>query len=207
METVDVVIATYGDAGYWDPFVERARASAWAQTHPPGNVFHEHDSVGTDLSTIRNQGAAASSADWLIFLDADDELDGGYVWAMLNGDGDLRWPSTLGVVNGVCDDHPVLLQPRYENFLIGNHMVIGTMVRRELFTAAGGFRPGLTSLEDWDLWIRCLLTGGIMRPCPDAIYRVHVQQASRNQSIPDHNQQYAEIKARYGAYWDRLSLS
>ncbi len=207
MDTVDVCVATYGDQDYWRPFVIRAIASAWNQTWLPENVWHQHDSVGTDLSTVRNLAAGCSTADWLIFLDADDELDRGYVAAMLAGDGDLRWPSTLGIVDGVRDDAPVLLQPRYENMLIGNHMVIGTMVRRELFDTAGGFRPGLTSLEDWDLWIRCLLAGGQMRPCPEAIYMVHVQQNSRNQGINQHAGAYADIQQRYLSCKAQLSLS
>jgi glycosyltransferase involved in cell wall biosynthesis len=206
-ETVDVVVATYGDLDYWEPFATRAVTSAWEQVRPPDHVFHFHDPVGTDLSTVRNAGASASTADWLIFLDADDELDGDYVRGMLSGEGDLRWPSTLGIVDGVPDDFPVLLQPRYDNFLVGNHMVIGTMVRRDLFNTAGGFRPGLTSLEDWDLFIRCLLAGGIARPCPEAIYKVHVQSGSRNQNTEEHGRNYTEIQQRYGAQWNLRSLT
>ena len=204
METVDVVVATYGEEEYWRPFVTRAVASAWNQTVLPNAVWYHHDPVGTDLSTARNYNVPNSTADWLIFLDADDELDRGYVAAMLAGEGDLRWPSTLGIVDGVRDDAPVLLQPRYDNMLIGNHMVIGTMVRRSIFNAAGGFRPGLTSLEDWDLFIRMILVGGKPRPCPDALYMVHVQPQSRNQGINQHAGAYADIQQRYAAQRDKL---
>jgi glycosyltransferase involved in cell wall biosynthesis len=196
VETVDVVIATYGNADVWEVLAQRALASAEGQTRKPDAIYRAHDSEGADLSTARNQAAADSNADWLIFLDADDELDVHYVDSMLAGVGDLRWPSTLGVVDGREDDYPVLLQPK-EHILIGNHMVIGTMVRRELFTAVGGFRAGLPVLEDWDLWIRCLLAGGVARPCPAAIYRVHVRSESRNTVANGHHRYYVEIQAKY----------
>ena len=206
-ETVDVVVATYGSEDLWDLLSARAVASVACQTVLPEAVFQVHDSAGTDLSSVRNRAASYSESDWLIFLDADDELDPDYVESMLEGEGDMRWPSTLGVVDGKEDDAPVLLTPRYDNFLIGNHMVIGTMVRRELFQKVGGFREGLTILEDWDLWIRCVIAGGKARPCPNAIYRVHVRSDSRNTAIDVHNNAYAEIQQRYRTQWNLLSLS
>jgi len=196
METVDVVVATFGNADLWSVLAKRAIHSAECQTVKPAGVWYAHDLEGTDLSNARNQAAEESSADWLIFLDADDELDSHYVESMLAGDGDLRWPSTLGVVDGVEDDFPVLLQPK-RHILVGNHMVIGTMVRRQLFTDVGGFRAGLPVLEDWDLWVRCLIAGAVACPCPDAIYRVHVRKDSRNTNEQLHSQVYADIQNRY----------
>jgi glycosyltransferase involved in cell wall biosynthesis len=196
METVDVVVATYGNELVWRALADRAIFSAENQTRRPDAIYYAHDGIGTDLSAARNEAARDSSADWLIFLDADDELDVGYIAAMLDVDGDLRWPSTLGVVNGVEDDYPVLLQPK-GHILVGNHMVIGTMVRRDLFETVGGFRTGLPVLEDWDLWIRCLIAGAVAQPCPDAIYRVHVRSHSRNTEANGHHLVYTEIQNRY----------
>lgn len=197
METVDVIIATYGNADIWDVLAQRAVASAEHQSVRPSAIYRSHDSQGSDLSVARNMAAQDSEADWLIFLDGDDELDSGYIAAMLGAEGDLRWPSTLGVyADGSTDLFPVLLQPKH-HILAGNHMVIGTMVRRELFMAVGGFREGLPVLEDWDLWIRCLIAGAIMGPCPEAIYRVHVNPNSRNTEANGHSQVYTEIQNRY----------
>ena len=208
METVDVIVASYGSDDLWDYLSDRAIASVERQTHKPEAIWRVHEAEGTDLSTCRNLGASYSTSDWLIFLDADDELDEGYIEAMLAGEGGLRWPSTIGIgVDGKPDDYPVLLQPKADNFLVGNHMVIGTMVRRELFYKAGGFRQGMTMLEDWDLWIRCLLAGGKAKPCPAALYKVHVRSDSRNQNVEMHNGTYAEIQGRYKDQWNLLSLS
>lgn len=189
--TVDIIVATYGNLGIWEPLTQRAVASATNQTVSAGHIHRVH---GETLAAARNSGAAVSGAEWLIFLDADDELDPGYVEAVLTGTGDLRQPYTLGIVNGVEDDAPVLITPS-KDLLTGNHMVIGTAVRRSLFETAGGFRE-LPALEDWDLWIRCWLAGGKIGVAPGAIYRVHVYEGSRNMSNL-HDQVYHELKNEY----------
>ena len=58
-------------------------------------------------------------------------------------------------------------------------MVIGTLVRRELFLAAGGFRD-LRAYEDWDLWIRCWMLGADPVLVTGAIYRAHRRAGGRN---------------------------
>ena len=202
MDTVDIVVATYGNFEIWSKLAERAIDSVDHQTVRPDAVYRSH---GEDLAQARNAGAKASEADWLIFLDADDELDPYYVESMLAGPGDLRQPSTLGVVDGVEDDYPVLIPPK-PNFMVGNHLVIGSMVRREMFAAVGGFR-NLPVLEDWDLWIRLRLQGAQLGECPRAIYRVHVRSDSRNQDVGLHSQIYSQIQSEYQAEWFARGLT
>lgn len=199
MDTVDVVIPTVGQLNdEWARFLNRAAHSVTGQTVPPTSQWKWGRSE-TSVTEARNAGAALSTADWLIFLDADDELDPGYIEAMLAGTGDVRWPSTLGVVNGVEDNYPVLLQPR-PNLIISNHCIIGSMVRRELFEAVGGFRD-FPVLEDWDFWVRCALAGADFQPCPDAIYRVYVRAGSRNTDLQLHGQVYQQIQQEHQGAW------
>jgi GT2 family glycosyltransferase len=155
--------------------------------------------MGPTVSQARNIGALHVGADWLIFLDADDELDPRYVEEMLAGEGDIRQPSTLGVINGVEDDYPVLIPPG-PNFMAKNHLIIGCMVRRDLFIAAGGFRD-LPVLEDWDLWIRLRLAGATVGQCPKAVYRVHVRPNSRNQDVGLHARVFQQIQDEHSAAW------
>lgn len=175
MNDVTVIIPIFGDVDHWTPMAVRAQRSAWAQTVEPVSVVI---SVADTLSVARNRAAGAARTEWLCFLDADDELDPGYIEAMLCGTGDLRQPATLGVVDGVEDAFPVLIPSK--PLLDGNYIVIGAFVRREIFESAGGFTE-LPAYEDWDLWIRCWLHGAVITTCPDAIYRVHVRPDSRNQ--------------------------
>src|SRR5208283_4190236 len=171
METVDVVVASYGPIEQWEPLIARATDSARNQSVLPAHIRQLHDPAGSDLSWVRNQAALESDSEWLIFLDADDELSPDYIRAMLEAEGDIRQPSTLGVhPDGHEDDYPVLIPPHPGGFLVGNHLVIGCMVRRSLFTYVGGFREGMLSLEDWDLFIRMRLAGGIVGTASDAVY-------------------------------------
>lgn len=170
---VTVIIPVFGDPAPWTALVRRAARSAHAQTVRPKVVISHAD----DLATARNMPAQQARTEWLIFLDADDELDPRYVAAMLAGGGDLRQPATLGIVNGVEDDAPVVIPAR--NLLEANYIVIGAMVRTALFLEVGGFRS-MAAWEDWDLWIRCWLAGAQIVAVPEAVYRVHIRPLSRN---------------------------
>jgi hypothetical protein len=175
----------------WFPLGRRAMLSVSGQ---PADAIRIH---GDSLASARNQAGHDAWTEWLIFLDADDELSPGYVEAMLKAaesGGDIFKPATLGVVDGVEDDEPVMIPKR--DLLRSNHIVIGAMVRRELFEAAGGFRE-LPSLEDWDLWLRLVLEfDAEVVEVPDAVYRVHVQPDSRNQNVKAHREAYVEITNR-----------
>lgn len=190
---VGVVIPIFGREEEWAKLAARAVQSVKDQSWPCEWIY----SVGGTLADARNHGAEFfKDKEWLIFLDADDELDSEYVGHMLAGTGDVRWPSTLGVYeDGSEDPFPVLLQPK-QNMLLGNHMVIGSMIRQELFHEVGGFRE-LPILDDWDCWIRCWLMGAEFQPCSRAIYRVHVRPGSRNQQQDLHGQVYSFIQREY----------
>lgn len=192
MTTVGIIVPVFGDHDVWKALADRAVESALAQTVAAEVVL----SYGETLAEARNNGARQSSSDFLIHLDADDELDPYYIEAMLQGTGDLRQPSTLGVVNGVEDDYPVLIPPHSGGMLVGNHLIIGTMVRRSLFEAVGGFRD-LPVLEDWDLWLRCIIAGAKLGTASKAIYKVHVRPDSRNTEANGHGRVYTEIQNTY----------
>lgn len=194
--SVAVIIATFG-GGEWLKRRDRAAISVEKQSKHPSEIIRFH---GETLHEARNEAARMSMSDWLIFLDADDTLDTHYVRNMCKGTGDIRQPSTLGVVDGVEDDEPVLIPKR--NLIEANYIVIGAMCRRDLFLEVGGFRD-LPSLEDWDLWIRMVLAGAEVAPCPEAIYRVNVRSNSRNQDTSKHARCYTEIRGRYLTEWRR----
>jgi glycosyltransferase involved in cell wall biosynthesis len=189
-ETVGVVVATFGDWEKWHAIGQRAVASIKAQTRPPDFFVWPH---GETLAEARNFGAAELRTDWLIFLDADDELDHGYVESMLAAEGDIRRPATLGVYeNGTQDAEPVMIPRR--DIDTANYIVIGAMCRREMFLAAGGF-PELPILEDWALWRAMVKAGATVVDVPDAIYRVSVRSDSRNQDHGLHSAIYRQIRA------------
>lgn len=182
---IAVCIGTYGNYKKWSTVVhERARPSAERQTVTPATVRWIH---GATLHEARNQAARYAAThhntEWLCFLDADDELDPGYLEAMSRAAADTKddWllqPATLGVhPDGREDPYPVVIPAK--PLLDGNFMVIGTLVRADQFQRVGGF-ANWDYCEDWDLWIRCWRDGAQMKPVPEAVYRVHVNATGRN---------------------------
>lgn len=82
---VTIVVSTFGGAEWQELAESRAIPSAIEQAP----VIHAH---GDTLAKARNQGLQAVESEWVIFLDADDELTPGYVDSMRQGLADLRAP-------------------------------------------------------------------------------------------------------------------
>lgn len=173
METVSVIIATYGDRARWNQIANRAAKSVVSQTHFADELIRVH---GHDLCRARNGAAMAASSTWLCFLDADDELHGTYLEAMMKGSGDLRFPR---VKTQHMDEPKSLFEGK--PLLEGNYLPIGTLVKRKLFLDVGGF-PYYPAYEDWALWLRCMSMGAKARLVWDAIYYAWADPSGRNRS-------------------------
>lgn len=174
---VTVVVGTFGDPAWRDLAYSRAIPSV------PENVpvIHRH---GSTLAQARNEGLALVTTEWVIFLDADDELEPGYIEAMERGTADVRGP----LARYIRGAQQKLWQPRVaghqhdctaECLPDGNWLLVGATVRTELLRRAGGWRDYPWS-EDWSTWIRCWKAGATFELIRDAIYRAHVRLDSRN---------------------------
>lgn len=201
---IGVVIPAFGD---W--YIRKsadAVDSVMGLVVPDGvEVVWQVIEVVDNVSVARNQGAKhmlAKDADWLIFLDADDLLDPGYVEKALPYMDlvDLIQPATCGFYpDGSTDEEPNLIEPA-RSFLQRNHIVIGAPVRASLFEEVGGFND-LPVLEDWDLWIRVMLAGGVVYESPGSIYWVGVNPKGRNLvgqggGSADHRSTYSHIRSQ-----------
>lgn len=175
-----VVIATFG-APTWQDLADRAASSV-----PPGiPVIRIH---GSTLHGARNDGLAQVTTDWVVFLDADDELTPDYFAAMATGTADLRAPAVSYVRRHHAPRRPGL--PKVaghthdctaECLPAGNWLVVGSAVRTELVRRVGGWKDWAL-YEDWDLWLRCWRAGATIEAIPAAVYRAHVRFDSRNRS-------------------------
>jgi glycosyltransferase involved in cell wall biosynthesis len=161
-------------------------AAAYA---PPVTVIRQEN---RGLSAARNVGIAATTAPFLQFLDADDRLlpeklacqaaildtepDVGLVYAGWRHVDEEGRP--LPQHGWSRDEGDVLLR-----LLLGNLLPpVVPLVRREAVERAGRFDERLTSVEDWDLWLRISRLGYRWRVVdrPLADYRVRPGGMHRN---------------------------
>lgn len=205
MTTTAIVIPTFNKAS----LLGRALASVAAQTRPPDEWLVIDDGSGDDtqgvvegfadrgaryihqpnqgVSAARNKGLAASTADYLLFLDDDDtlapealELLTGALAAaprpdVVHGDWDfvidrsgrrLRQRADLG-------DQPI------HTLLCRNPMALHSLLlRREPVVALGGFRDRQGALEDWELWLRLAVAGASFRHVPQVVAHYHWRPGS-----------------------------
>ena len=190
---VTVVIGTFGDEQYRTWATERAAPSV-----PQGVPYVHHH--GESLAESRNAGLELVNTEWVCFLDADDELTPGYFDAMNEGTADLRAPAVEYTQDGHTQSPyvPKVAGHRHacygECLPSGNWLVIGTVARTELVRSVGGFRE-FPVYEDWDLWLRCWLARGTVEAIPEAVYRAHVRNDSRNRgpSVKERNKVHHQI--------------
>lgn len=179
---VTVAVATFGHE-QWRRLAHRraipsveALGAKWVHAH--ADTLHD----------ARNAALALVGTEWVIHLDADDELEADYVEEMATATGDVRVPAVRYVAH--AGRHPRAVMPRVAGhkhecvdlcLTAGNWIVIGAAVRADLVREVGGWRDFSWS-EDWDVWLRCYLAGAIFEPVPDAVYRAHVRRDSRNRA-------------------------
>lgn len=181
MTDVTILVATYGTTAWEQLANTRAIPSAQKQGVP---VIHRHAAT---LHGARNACLHAAGTEWIVHLDADDQLEPGYIETMMTGTADVRAPSVRYIqgqhaqkprVPTVWGHHHACTA---ECLPEGNWIVVGALARRQLLLDIGGWRD-FTWSEDWDLWLRCHLAGASFETIPTAIYRAHVRSNSRNRS-------------------------
>lgn len=202
---VRVLICTHGTDEWRDLAVEHALPSI-ASRGTSVQCLHLPDAT---LAEVRNRAARdAVGVEWLCYLDADDQLDEGYVAAMQRaylreGPWDapaLLLPHVQRVVDGRRHGWP-LLPAAGRAVLDVNAGVIGTLVPRDLFLEVGGFRE-LDLYEDWDLWLRCLRAGARPVSVPDAVYLVDGEPGRNQPDQATRQRVYREIRAEHAPHLD-----
>jgi glycosyltransferase involved in cell wall biosynthesis len=176
---VTVVCGTFGDPSWSSLAQRRALPSAQALGVP---TVHVHAGA---LHEARNAALARVETEWVVHLDADDELEPGYLAAMERAAADVRAPA-VRYVTGKHRPRPTM--PRVAGHAHacassclpeGNWLVVGALVRAGMIRSVGGWRDEPV-YEDWSVWLRCYLAGATFEAVPGAVYRAHVRRDSRN---------------------------
>lgn len=198
---ISVIIPCYRQAKFLNAAIE----SALAQTHSrieivvvddgspdeTANVVAGYPDIRSvrqenqGLAGARNAGSGASKGEYVIFLDADDQLTANAAEAHLRcfakhpksgfvvGDIDH-----IGLDGSYCGSPrwPVLQDNFYEELLRVNHVAntLAVMFRRAVIEGLGGFDAGCSPAEDYDLLLRAA------RAWPSAHHRTVVAQYRRH---------------------------
>ena len=124
------------------------------------------------LSSARNAGIKAARGRFLALLDSDDEWEPDYLEAQLHylethPSCDVVYPNAR-----IFGDHPHAGRTymdvctstgdvTFEALITQRcNVFVSVLARREAIVRAGLFDPELRSVEDFDLWLRVLATGG-----------------------------------------------
>lgn len=147
-------------------------------------------------AAARRAAIASSSAPRLALLDGDDawlpdhletlvavhDRHGGIVTA-----DPIRWIPGAGLApTGVAADLPVPLESdQRATILRHDYVFIGSLFDRSLYDEVGGFREQFHGTEDWDLWIRMIRQGAVVRraPHPTVLYRLSAGSVSADQRL------------------------
>ena len=178
---VTVCIATFGDPAWSDLAIRTALPSAlWQAESPPVVMVH-----GETLAAARNAAAAQAETEWLIFLDADDQLAPGYIAAMSAASGDLRVPRLdLGGIEvdltGRDIEHT-------------NPCPVGTAIRKAMLADCGGW-PEFKAWEDWALFLRASRRGAVIEHT-QALYLAASNPDGRNSTVFSPRSLHKEIRA------------
>lgn len=195
--SIGIAVCSYGD---WSWKARAKKACDSALLTSADQVYWRHEDDGENICEVRNSSVEKLETEWVIFLDADDNLDVNYVDAMREAlestdeDDVIFRPSLQGFYdNGDITDVTMLART---DMYRQNCAVIGSMHRKDRFIEVGGFDPSLPILEDWDLWLKLMTTGSCIIDVHGAVYRNHIRTDGRN-SQAGMGKFYQQIKRRY----------
>ncbi len=175
----------------------------------PGRLVAMHQQ-NSGAAAARNLGASKAKGDYLVFLDGDDKLDPNYLPEAVklleeHPEAGFCYPSVsyFGEMAGMMD----VGEFDRDRLLIGNYIVIGALLRTEVFRQSPGFPDWPGGYEDWAFWLGLVKTGvtGIWLPKPYYLWRR--RRGTRNDITRQQGHRFRrQILSKLGLYQHFLWL-
>lgn len=151
------------------------------------------------VAEARNNGARQARGKYLLFLDADDRLEPGFLkesLAILEEHADVGFVYTDVHYFGAKDEIQTRKDFDPELFLRQNQASMTSLCRHEIFEKTDGFKSLLKSgLEDWEFWVAALDLGykGRRLPKPLFGYRLHETGSRHSDLKADKDRYFAHL--------------
>lgn len=162
------------------------------------------------LSSARNYGITKTRGAFIAFLDDDDVLLPGKLRRQRDlflGDPEMGFCCSAGYMEKSWREGRELVREEHRGQVLGALLrqnfgpPHGYAVRRSLVEEVGGFDEELTSVEDWDYWLRCAArTNCGYDPAPGYIYHLEEGNMSRDHENMLHH--YLLVYDRHVDAWD-----
>lgn len=154
----------------------------WVDQHSDTRVrYLRQENAG--VSVARNTGVAAATADWIAFLDQDDEWLPGkaarQVAACAASPGAAFHYTAFDWVlpSGTVPSAPVAIS--YRGLLADQHVCLSSVVvSAARYRRVGGHDPLLRNMQDYDLFLKLCLGGSAPVGIDESLVRYHVHGAN-----------------------------
>jgi glycosyltransferase involved in cell wall biosynthesis len=169
------------------------------------------DQENSGLGAARNRGIEEARAPYILPLDADNRLRPGFIapaLQLLDEDpkvgvvyGDRR---DFGMRNGFIDVPPFEL----DTLLPFNYIDACAVLRKEVWSACGGYDSTMPAWEDWDFWIGAAERGWQFQHLPGEAFDYRVRPDSMVSAMAEEAKRrrlYTYIISKHrDLYWQRL---
>ena len=163
----------------------KTKISSYIKDQQIRYIFHNNKG----LAGARNTGIKEAKGEFLVFLDADDVILPGKLevqkkYLLANPDVDIVYSHSQWFIEDDLDNTRPVNFPVYEGditreLIYGNFMHVNSiMVRRSKVLEVELFDEDLRELEDWDLWLRMVLSGSKVGFTPGIYSKVRIRKGS-----------------------------
>lgn len=140
-------------------------------------------------AAARNAGLAASTGDYILFLDSDNKLRDVFIFKGLP----ILQNSDVDIVYGRAkffgeSTKPLFTQAEFHlpTLLARNYIDVCCLFKRRVYEEIGGFDEAkILNQEDWEYWIRAAVAGFKFYFVDDIFYDYRVHSRSTTSSIND----------------------